>query len=81
MCNYDRFKCEMYWILPKLAVFTPVPTSTQDVLAITLHCIAFYSHRCTNQVKMIINEQLEILSLTFGDGLRFKMLLCLALLC
>ena len=31
-----RFKCEIYWILPKLAIFTPVPTSTQDVLAITL---------------------------------------------
>ena len=30
-----RFQCEIYWILSKLAMFNPVPTSTRDVLAIT----------------------------------------------
>ena len=37
-----RFKCEIYWILPKLAIFTPLPTSTRDVLAITLAAGMFF---------------------------------------
>ena len=48
VCNYtDLFKCEMCWILPKLAIFIPVPTSTQDVLAITLITTLILPHITT----------------------------------
>ena len=36
VCNYTGFSVKYIGFLPKLALFTPVPTSTQDVLAITL---------------------------------------------
>ena len=40
VCNY-KSGLSVKYNPPKLAIFTPVPTSTQDVLAITLLYIKF----------------------------------------